>query len=273
MDISILLCLILAHVTADFLLQREAIIDLRFHSRRKTRFCGNALHAGIYFCLSFAFTLPWFSLPLMGTVGLAAIIHLIIDMTKSELVMMNPERRHHLWLFLGDQTVHLICLFILWVVLVKGDMQGLLRFLERYAICADITAPKILLILLLFVVGIWGVGHFIKIYSSWLRYCAQKRESKEGKEREAVLENEVQKGVYEGGFMIGLLERAFIIISLAYGLPNEVIGFALATKSIARFKRFDDDTFVEYFIIGTFISFISAIIVGMLILKILHSPT
>lgn len=44
-----------------------------------------------------------------------------------------------------------------------------------------------------------------------------------------------------------------------------VIGFILTVKSVARLKKFDDDRFVEIFIIGSFISFISAIIIGYII--------
>ncbi|MEL7568214.1 MAG: hypothetical protein AAGU27_25530, partial [Dehalobacterium sp.] len=116
------------------------------------------------------------------------------------------------------------------------------------------------------------VGHFIKIYNCRLHHLTSKRKKEANKVIKFDIERELENGVYSGGFIIGLLERTFIMIAIIFGLPNEIIGFALATKSIVRFKKFDDDRFVEYFIIGTLISYTSAIIIGKLIQRILYSP-
>ena len=60
------------------------------------------------------------------------------------------------------------------------------------------------------------------------------------------------------------------MIVIAIGEPS-MVGFALTAKSIARFKKLDDSSFAEYFLIGTFISFILAIAGGIAIstLKVL----
>ncbi|MEL7567062.1 MAG: DUF3307 domain-containing protein [Dehalobacterium sp.] len=270
--VSILFCLILAHVAADFLFQWEKIIKYRFDARRQKRLWGNALHSGTYLIATFFITFPWISTAVFWTVIFAACIHFLIDTIKSEIIKFKPKTRDSIGLFLGDQFVHLVSLLFLWVVLLKGDMQDLFIYFRRYTMGTDIPSEKIILAGLLFIVGLWGVGHFIKIYNCRLHYLTSKRKNEADKVIKFDIESELENGVYTGGFIIGLLERTFIMIAIVFGLPNETIGFALATKSIARFKKFDDDRFVEYFIIGTLISYISAIIIGKLIQRILFSP-
>jgi hypothetical protein len=66
------------------------------------------------------------------------------------------------------------------------------------------------------------------------------------------------------GRLIGLLERAIILILVMY---NEItaVGFVLAAKSIARFKQLEDRPFAEYYLIGTLISALMAVIGGLLL--------
>lgn len=72
-------------------------------------------------------------------------------------------------------------------------------------------------------------------------------------------------GLEDGGRVIGYLERLLIFLFL---LANQfaAIGFLVAAKSIFRFGEFKDSENrmqAEYIIIGTFSSFIYAILVGM----------
>ena len=67
-----------------------------------------------------------------------------------------------------------------------------------------------------------------------------------------------------GGFTIGVLERSIIILALLLRQEG-LIGFLLAVKSIARFKKFNDDCFIEYFIIGSSLSLLAAIVAGWVI--------
>jgi hypothetical protein len=83
------------------------------------------------------------------------------------------------------------------------------------------------------------------------------------------LTNEIQpmEEARNGGFSIGILERIFIILGILMNHPS-VIPIVLTVKSIARYKKFSNDSFVEYYIIGTFFSFVVAIIGGLMIVKI-----
>ena len=90
-------------------------------------------------------------------------------------------------------------------------------------------------------------------------------------DNEVIINNAIRNsGAKNGGFIIGILERTFILVIMILNQPS-IIGFVLAVKSVARFKKLEDENFAEYFIIGTFISFIIAIIGGRVIYLLLKS--
>lgn len=70
------------------------------------------------------------------------------------------------------------------------------------------------------------------------------------------------------GTYIGILERLFIIIAILTSNLT-VIGFLLAAKSVFRFgdlSRSEDRKLTEYILIGTLMSFLIAILTGMVML-------
>lgn len=74
------------------------------------------------------------------------------------------------------------------------------------------------------------------------------------------------------GKYIGMLERIFVFIFVVTG-NWDGIGFLLAAKSVFRFgdlKESKDRKLTEYILIGTFLSFGIAIVVGMLALKLIE---
>lgn len=75
-------------------------------------------------------------------------------------------------------------------------------------------------------------------------------------ESHAVRDDELRVGRF-----IGILER-LLIAGLAVGGQFGAIGFVLAAKSIARFKEMDKRAFAEYYLIGTLLSVLIALIVG-----------
>lgn len=72
------------------------------------------------------------------------------------------------------------------------------------------------------------------------------------------------EGLTDGGRFIGYLERALILILVLAGQAGGV-GFLIAAKSILRFGEIKDSSqrkMSEYIIIGTFMSFGWALLVG-----------
>jgi uncharacterized membrane protein YidH (DUF202 family) len=79
------------------------------------------------------------------------------------------------------------------------------------------------------------------------------------------------KGLQDAGRWIGMIER---ILILTFVLINQFtgIGFLIAAKSILRFsdiKNAEDRKEAEYILLGTMVSFIVAIFVGLLAVQII----
>lgn len=74
--------------------------------------------------------------------------------------------------------------------------------------------------------------------------------------------------INHAGKIIGILERSIIIILSAMG-EFTAIGFVIAAKSIARFKELDDKEFAEYYLVGTMLSVLIALIGGLAAGKIM----
>lgn len=70
------------------------------------------------------------------------------------------------------------------------------------------------------------------------------------------------EGIKNGGFVIGLLER---ILIFSFVLTNQyaAIAFIFAAKSLARFKELEKRDIAEYYLLGTFISITSAVVLGI----------
>jgi hypothetical protein len=71
------------------------------------------------------------------------------------------------------------------------------------------------------------------------------------------------------GEYIGILERFIILIVTLVG-AYEAIGFILAGKGLIRAREFEDRDFAEYFLVGTLISTLTAVLVGIVITHILQ---
>ncbi|WP_242954469.1 hypothetical protein [Clostridium oryzae] len=131
---------------------------------------------------------------------------------------------------------------------------------------------KQLIALIVFFVATWCTGIFIKLFikkldSSQIHIC----NSNIKKAQSGVIINEsgnviktISQEAKNGGFIIGILERIFIIVSILMNY-SVVIGFVLTAKSFARLSKLSDESFAEYFIIGNLMSFISAILGGILL--------
>lgn len=68
----------------------------------------------------------------------------------------------------------------------------------------------------------------------------------------------------KAGRIIGILERIIIFIFIYFDSYGSV-GFVLAAKTFARFKKLDDQTFAEYVLIGTLVSSLISICVTLFV--------
>lgn len=103
----------------------------------------------------------------------------------------------------------------------------------------------------------------ISVERTWEK--EDKHHGKETMKMEFQQFNEVDDN--SAGKYIGILERSLIGIFIVTGAYQGLIIIA-ALKTLTRFKQFDDKNFAEYYLIGTFLSILCALIIGLFIRSI-----
>lgn len=270
MNWEILFCLLSAHLFCDFVVQSKKILNLRYSSNFHKRIKGNLLHACIHYLVSTLIIIGFYSFSpaLFIILILYSFLHGLTDYLKADLIVRKAKFKNSLSLFLGDQLVHVAVIFLFSLKIGAFSSDDLLTVLLRHfgstgflASFASITyGQKLMLAVAIVIAALWGVGVFIRMFLSGVKGRSD-IDKNIGNHMESLAYN---RSTPDGGFIIGIMERFFIICSIALNM-TQIIGFLLATKSIARFKKFDDDRFVETFIIGSFISFSCAIVAGVII--------
>ncbi|WP_286905315.1 DUF3307 domain-containing protein [Clostridium sp. UBA1652] len=272
MDFSFALLLINIHLVFDFIFQGKSIIELRFPQKYNKESIVKSIKGNLRHVLKHLFgsliivgvfcKLNGQGVPIIEIIAIT-VTHFIIDESKSILIMKKIFLQEDVWIFLMDQILHLLAIYLICFI---GDFNSLMLIANYNLSYLD----KILLIILIAIVTTFATGIFIKILMKSLENNPYKKLIK----KNVYLPSEKKNlsGARNGGFIIGILERSFILIIMIINQPS-MIGFVLATKSIARFKKLEDESFAEYFIIGSFTSFIIAILGGYLISNLLKSIT
>ena len=271
---ELLFSLLLAHLLADFVFQSNKLVELRNSDEKKIRLTSNLKHASRYFVLSILcilFFFSYFGAALALLALTVSLFHFVVDFSKSAVFAKWPSQKHNFLFFVVDQILHISSIILslylffelfsttklLKITLISELVNFINLFLGNLS-----YNQKILISLCLVVTALPAVGIGIKAFFDYLRCKTNKSTLKQGFDVSKIFTPRQVK--LEGGYIIGMLERLFIICAIVLKM-EQIIGFMLATKSIARFKKFDDDYFVESFIIGSLISFISAIIIGIII--------
>lgn len=240
--ITILIKLIAAHLIGDFLLQTDKICKTKYSNKKFERLIGLGIHSGIQAILSYVFIGEWtlWIVPLIIFIS-----HFLIDFVK---VACNGKRLPAL---LFDQLAHYIVIIALWGLLyTKGWCNTSTSYLSLsfWAILTSyiaVLAPTSILI-----------KSFIE-FEGWIP--GQSLSPSETSQQEESLQ-----GLPNAGKWIGYLERV-LILTFIYTGNVEGIGFLLAAKSVFRFgelNRTQDIKVTEYVLIGTFVSFTIAIVIG-----------
>lgn len=273
MQITILLMFIISHIFFDFIFQNEDVIEQRFSIRKSDRIKGNKAHAKNHFIGMLVALILYIILfggiyanyiGILCGIAIITVSHYFIDSLKSELSSKIVSYKNNVWVFISDQLIHI---FIIIITILPYRVIGLLILLidgqplkEILKICTlnFEFIDKWLIAIAIFLSCTFAAGIFIKIFFEHKNY----KDDKKNKNR--ILKQNLNLGTKSGGMIIGILERSIIIISIISGY-HQFVAFILTTKSIARFKKLDNEVFAEFFIIGTLISFIIAIIGGILI--------
>lgn len=240
---QILVCLVTAQMTGDFLLQTAGMV------REKHRLPVLLGHTAILAALSYLLCGLWtrWEIPVVIMVS-----HALIDAIKVRSGKSGPAA------FLVDQAAHLAVIGALTAVLVRSG--------DAWPPWSDLLGPfslKALIVIAGATASIKAGGFLI---GQAVRPIQQRLlESQAGSGQEAEREG---AGFEQGGMIIGQLERALIFLLMLTGQAGG-IGFLIAAKSILRFGEAQDPRHrkeAEYIIIGTLMSFGWGILIGYLTL-------
>ncbi len=80
--------------------------------------------------------------------------------------------------------------------------------------------------------------------------------------------HEKDEDEYNRGKYIGILERTFIYFLVIFN-QYTAIGILLGLKTFARFKELDNRDFAEYFLIGSMLSILTAVLPAIYVLILL----
>lgn len=226
MWLELLLCLLLAHLIADFALQTSKSCK---HKREyKWRSGYHYSHAAMVFVLSWLVTWDlgfwWFALVIGAT-------HLIIDVWKS-------YRDDNVKWFVVDQVLHLAIIAgaaVLWC----SNTEWSLPFE---------IAPKYMALAVAVIVCWKPANIFIKLMLMHYSVNVPEVHSDSG---------------FNAGSLIGNIER-WLILAFVIMQRYEVIGLLIAAKSIIRFGE-KETTKTEYVLAGTLMSIFIAVLAGLFV--------
>lgn len=232
MNIIILIKLIAAHLTGDFLLQSDRMCIDKFSNNSKAKYKALVLHALVQAALAYIFVAQWNCWIVPVVIGVS---HFAIDLVKT------MSKRTDLISFVWDQLAHLCIIIGLWW----------LEFarLSQLDMADEIFSTNFWLIATAYIAVLAPTSILIKFFIEFEKWMPSEASS---------------QGLPNAGKWIGYLER-ILILTFIFTDNIEGIGFLLAAKSVFRFGELNkakDIKITEYVLIGTFASFTIAILIG-----------
>ena len=240
LNVDLLLKFLVAHFFSDFIFQPTKWAT----QKDKHGFKSWHLYVHVIITAATLFLFLW-DFKLWSLVLIISLLHLVIDLIKSSL------QRTDIWIFVTDQLFHLLIIITVWLVYTNQSD----KFFDLLS--SFINNPKFWWLFLAYTLLTIPTSVFIgKMTNKWSNEIYGSNET---------------KGLENAGKWIGIIERV-LIFTLIIVNQLSVSGFLLAAKSVFRFGDLKDSTDqkkTEYIIIGTFLSFLLAIIMGLIIKQII----
>ncbi|CAG0997364.1 hypothetical protein METP3_03055 [Methanosarcinales archaeon] len=231
MEISLLIRLIIAHLLTDFVFQSDSWVNQKYKDGWHSKHLY--LHGIIAGIFAYFFSGLWSLIWIPITV---AITHILIDGIKAKC-------ENNIQSFLTDQLGHFIVLLAIWIWIIQPKPDDITVLKQIF-----LPGIKIWVIIAAYLIILWPSGKLIsKITEKW-------RENTENKDPK-------DESLEKAGRWIGWLER-FLILTFVLLKQYEAIGLLVAAKSIFRFS--ETRKVGEYVLIGTLLSFVIAILVGLI---------
>ncbi len=222
--------LLIAHIIGDFVLQPKSWVKEKKRKKHKSKYLYYHIlvHTiALLLLLKLDFSLwPYILMILLS--------HFVIDLAKLHLQNSKNSRR----LFFIDQGLHI-------------SVIGFVIYLKfPFSIGFDKIFSDDFLLTLLAILMLTSVSSIVMkiLMSKW-----------------QLDEYQPKSALKNAGAFIGILERLFIFLFIVLGQWS-AIGFLITAKSVFRFgdlSRANDRKLTEYILIGTLLSFLIAIGVGL----------
>lgn len=234
----------IGHLLGDFYFQTNTLAE-----KKKTSLKHTFLHSLIYSIIMFGFILLFAEMHkrYIFFTFIIGISHFIVDGIKSIICKKVNTEKYELLLFIVDQLIHMIILYIMnyWYVSNVGNLWNIGTINSQFnghdiltVICAILICgkPSAIIVSLVF-------KKIPKTISD-----AEKTNKEDSKDTEDKTKEKTRIGSW-----IGMLEREIILV---LGLLGEygAIGFVVAAKSVARHSQLDNENFAEKYLIGTLLS-------------------
>ncbi len=260
----IIALLILAHLLSDFIFQSEEMAN-----QKQNNYSVLAKHCIKGFGISLFLTIPYISLWLIGIEFIIYFFHFWIDLGKIKLAKFKINFLTEVKLFLFDQFLHftvLIAAYPLlkiteislrdWAVYINDEV--LLKLFPLFKTLSMSESDWYIFILVICgYIFIWTPTSLIVE-----KMLDKLKDSLTREQIGFIISGDFNKEQQlNPGELIGKLERA-ILMTLVLSGNFTAIPIVLAAKSVARFSNFENKDFANYYIIGTFISLLIAVIVG-----------
>ena len=242
MNATLLLKFVLVHLLCDFVFQtKKIVLHKQQHGAASIWLYLHCLLHGAGVWLISGNLQWWWLLPAVS------VSHFFIDWWKT-------KRPSSLAAFLADQAAHLLILFILYIYIryTRADIENI--FIKYW------NNPKI-----------WAIacGYIaVLLPTSFVLQLATKNWRNDLLKHDAPI---LKDSLKDAGKWIGMLERSIILTCILSG-RYEGIGILIGAKSILRFndlKGEHSQRQTEYVLIGTLLSFIIAIVIGILLARFL----
>lgn len=237
---------LLGHILGDFYLQSDKM------AKRKDQSIRWVFIHGIEYLTTMMFViLPFISYELVVGVIFASALHFLIDIIKHIyfLVIENKGKKTielERNIFFLDQGLHFICLIIVaYLLAYYNELVISFNWFEKFFYVSNIPIMKflswILALLIIHKPTNIVIQHLLKKF----------------KVKEEETDNKNDKNA---GRFIGTIERIIMLIFLSIS-QYSAIGLVLTAKSIARYDKISKDKdFAEYYLLGTLISTLLAIV-------------
>jgi len=239
---------LIAHILGDFYLQNSKMAKKKMESIKWV-----FLHVLCHWSVMLVIYLPMMSWEYALGVTIVAILHCFIDIVKN---ILYKKWKHKITqvldrnLFFIDQSLHITILIGIsyWLAINKEQLilsVAFVNFFQTIGIAPMQILTWILAILIIHKPANIAISKLLMIYRP-------------------VEEGEGKKRTISAGMLIGTLERMLMLIFLIIGqYPS--IGLVLTAKSIARYDRITKERdFAEYYLLGTLMSTVVAIIVSII---------